>query len=191
MTSQIQAVADGIDPSFPVAGQDNDSQGFRDNFGAIKVALTTASNEITNLQLYTAKTNEPTDFQGNVVDGAVFRNNATYIFGSNINPANLTNDNEIQYSQGTYQILEVSTNTTYKVLYWPEDSLGSVRLQIQPTTSSAISISFTSTNGTVYKEKSLNLPYTSTNMAYQFWDIWTTDNGQNTFVKFVGTWTSV
>ena len=30
----------GIDQTFPVAGQDNDSQGFRDNFSNIKTSLT-------------------------------------------------------------------------------------------------------------------------------------------------------
>ena len=36
-----------IDATYPVAGQDNDSQGFRDNFNQIKTQLTTASTEIT------------------------------------------------------------------------------------------------------------------------------------------------
>ena len=40
----------GIDVNFPVPGVNNNSQGFRDNFSAIKNNLTTASNEITDLQ---------------------------------------------------------------------------------------------------------------------------------------------
>ena len=39
-----------IDTTYPVAGQDNDSQGFRDNFTNIKTALDTASTEITDLE---------------------------------------------------------------------------------------------------------------------------------------------
>jgi hypothetical protein len=39
-----------IDQSFPVPGQDNDSQGFRDNFNQIKVNLGRARDEITELQ---------------------------------------------------------------------------------------------------------------------------------------------
>jgi hypothetical protein len=39
-----------IDVSFPTPGVNNNSQGFRDNFGAIKTALDTASDEITDLQ---------------------------------------------------------------------------------------------------------------------------------------------
>jgi hypothetical protein len=39
-----------IDESFPVPGQDNDSQGFRDNFNQIKTNLGRARDEITELQ---------------------------------------------------------------------------------------------------------------------------------------------
>ena len=43
MASSI--VTTGIDATYPVAGQDNDSQGFRDNFSQIKTQLGTASSE--------------------------------------------------------------------------------------------------------------------------------------------------
>lgn len=48
MTSQVNPST--IDGTFPIAGQDNDSQGFRDNFTNIKNNLTTIFNEITGIQ---------------------------------------------------------------------------------------------------------------------------------------------
>ena len=42
-----------INTGFPVAGQDNDSQGFRDNFTAISAGLAVAKTEITQLQTNT------------------------------------------------------------------------------------------------------------------------------------------
>jgi hypothetical protein len=39
-----------IDVTYPIAGQDNDTQGFRDNFRNIKNNLNTAASEITALQ---------------------------------------------------------------------------------------------------------------------------------------------
>jgi hypothetical protein len=48
MTSQI--VPSNIDGTFPVAGQDNSSQGFRDNFTNTKNNFQYAYNEITDLQ---------------------------------------------------------------------------------------------------------------------------------------------
>lgn len=40
----------GIDINYPIPGQNNSSQGFRDNFAAIKTNLDTAGTEITDLQ---------------------------------------------------------------------------------------------------------------------------------------------
>ena len=40
----------GINVNYPVPGVNNNSQGFRDNFAAIKTNLNTASTEITDLQ---------------------------------------------------------------------------------------------------------------------------------------------
>jgi hypothetical protein len=48
MTSSIDTSS--IDGNFPVQGSDNPSQGFRDNFSLIKIALDTAAEEITSLQ---------------------------------------------------------------------------------------------------------------------------------------------
>lgn len=48
MTSNINP--NNIDGAYPVAGQDNDSQGFRDNFTNIKTNFTYASDEIDDLQ---------------------------------------------------------------------------------------------------------------------------------------------
>ena len=51
-----------IDENYPVAGQDNDSQGFRDNFQNIKTALNTAATEITSLQGDTPSLTSENDF---------------------------------------------------------------------------------------------------------------------------------
>ena len=40
----------GIDGNYPTPGQNNSSEGFRNNFTAIKTNLNTASTEITELQ---------------------------------------------------------------------------------------------------------------------------------------------
>ena len=68
MTSAITTTS--IDATYPVAGQDNDSQGFRDNFSQIKTQLGTAATEITALQSSRAPTNAPPDFNGHDVKRA-------------------------------------------------------------------------------------------------------------------------
>ena len=68
MTSAISTSS--IDESYPVAGQDNNSQGFRDNFNAIKTALNTAKGEIDTLQSGTAKLNVANNFNGVLLEDA-------------------------------------------------------------------------------------------------------------------------
>lgn len=49
MASTLTNYSTNIDTTFPVPGQDNDTQGFRDNFIAIKNSLGVASNEISDM----------------------------------------------------------------------------------------------------------------------------------------------
>lgn len=57
MTSNIKQFSDNIDTNFPVQGRDNPSQGFRDNFAQIKLALVTAADEISQFQASTETPN--------------------------------------------------------------------------------------------------------------------------------------
>ena len=50
MASNINNYSSNIDTNFPVQGQDNPSQGFRDNFAQIRLAFDTASEEISQIQ---------------------------------------------------------------------------------------------------------------------------------------------
>lgn len=60
----------GIDATYPIAGQDNDSQGFRTNFTVIKNNFTNAKTEIENLQNGTVKNNVDNNLGGTVIAGA-------------------------------------------------------------------------------------------------------------------------
>jgi len=88
MTSTI--VFDTIDETFPEAGKDNNSQGFRDNFAIIKDGLNTASSEITILQNNTAKKNEDNDFNGVDISNAVFVNNTSSVQNLSTQSTNFT-----------------------------------------------------------------------------------------------------
>jgi hypothetical protein len=54
MASTINPV--NIDITYPIAGQDNDTKGFRDNFTNIKNNFSVAAREITNIQATLAST---------------------------------------------------------------------------------------------------------------------------------------
>ena len=65
MASSI--VPGNIAGTFPVAGQDNSSQGFRDNFTASKNNFTYAKSEIETLQTYRASLNANNSFGDNII----------------------------------------------------------------------------------------------------------------------------
>ena len=61
-----------IDADYPRAGQDNDSQGFRDNFTKIKTELTNAQADLTALDTNAVKNNDAiTNMQGNTINNVV------------------------------------------------------------------------------------------------------------------------
>jgi hypothetical protein len=202
MTSQINYNA--INASYPIAGQDNDSQGFRDNFSAIQIALTTASNEITNLQLYGAQTNKTNDFNGNKITGAVLAGNSSladgysgvYNWGTNGNLVSspTTSTITITYGSADYIISQANTSTQYNFTNWPaQGKLGKVTLEIQPSVTntnitfvSGVSTTVRPDNSTVYSPNGFTVTTTST----QIWDIWTTDSGANLYVQLKGLWSN-
>lgn len=110
MTSAITATQ--IDETYPVAGIDNDTQGFRDNFNYIKIGLSTAADEITALQANTAKLNADNDFNNQIQSGAVFKDNqyslSNYGTGSGI-------DNQITLNFGNadYQFYRLDDDVTF------------------------------------------------------------------------------
>jgi len=105
-----------IDELFPVAGEDNDSQGFRDNFRIIKDGLATAADEITTLQSDTAKLNDENDFNGNVIRNAVFINNSNEAYISDT----VSVSQDILWTNGEYQIFTLSDDVTLTTTVWPE-----------------------------------------------------------------------
>lgn len=59
-----------IDETYPVAGINNPSQGFRDNFSNIKKNLNLAKDEIENLEINTIRKETDNDFKGHYIKDA-------------------------------------------------------------------------------------------------------------------------
>ena len=90
MTSSINTGP--INTSYPIAGQDNPSQGFRDNFGNIVTNLNTAANEITNLQATYVKKGVANDLLGTTISNATLNSNTIQFFdlGQQSNTVNIS-----------------------------------------------------------------------------------------------------
>ena len=155
-----------INENFPVAGQDNDTQVFRDNFDSIKTALSVARTEITDLEDNTARTDQPTDFNYNILNSVTLQD--TYLrtkdYGSPISVIS----QEISFKQALYHIIKFSNNCALSFIEFPTPELGEDRLgQLGKATlelygdGSARTLTFTTTGSTVIK-KSSNFPGTLT-----------------------------
>jgi len=112
MTSQVNP--NNIDGTYPVAGQDNDSQGFRDNFTNIRNNLTYAKAEIEDLQnkavLKSALTNTTlsNDMAGNALVGSSLTSwRETY---NNI--GSVSGSTTINFANGNYQKITLGGATT-------------------------------------------------------------------------------
>lgn len=125
MTSQI--ISETIDAAYPVAGVDNDTQGFRDNFQIIKDGLGTAASEISTLQETTTKLNEDNNFNGSQIASAKFLDSRHEI---SINGAPLTSGVEIDVRDAHYHRYVIGADLTIAVLGWPQDSYAKIVLDL-------------------------------------------------------------
>jgi hypothetical protein len=109
-----------IDQDFPVAGQDNESAGFRDNFSAIKESLNNASDRLIDLTETTVKLGEVNEFTTDAtIENVKFVgcSEATVKTGQAI-VAN--SGQEINYSSGSYHSVVLTNSTTLDLVGFPD-----------------------------------------------------------------------
>jgi len=107
-----------IDSDFPVAGQDNDSQGFRDNFGTIKTNFVEAKAEIEDLMDNTARLDVDNNFLGNQISGADFINNVETVFPG----GTITSGQNVSFENGHVQTFTVAAAMTLTLSDLPSTS---------------------------------------------------------------------
>ena len=158
MTSQINYAS--INENFPVAGQDNDTQVFRDNFDTIKTSLRTAQQEITNLQNSTEGLNLDevdggSDFNNGVIYNAVLqycleRRNPPTPVSLSVCP--------VDFQNGPYQIFQFSINSSISFLQFPTNTnpaltpgVGKIMLELYGD-GTPRTVTFQTEGGTVFKK---------------------------------------
>lgn len=131
MTSAINP--NNIDGAYPVAGQDNNSQGFRDNFTNTKTNFQYAADEITDLQnkavLKSALTGTTlnNDMNGSLLSNAQFQD----ISETRVALGALSGSVNINYAAGSYQTVTTSGNISLAFTNFPAaGALGVVSVQI-------------------------------------------------------------
>jgi|TARA_B110000259_G_scaffold187572_1_gene242308 hypothetical protein len=128
MASNINDTA--VNSDYPIAGVDNDSQGFRDNFSTIKTNFVAAKAEIETLQTTTAKLNVANNFLGNTVSGANLENvtETAYVASTTVN----TSQN-INVDSGGYQEFKAGADITFTLSNWSSVTAkaGKIRVHVQ------------------------------------------------------------
>jgi hypothetical protein len=124
MASNI--VPGNIDGAFPVAGQDNSSQGFRDNFTAIKNNFTQAKTEIEDIQTNKADTDANTSFNDYVVSRAVLKDCGETVYAHGTTGGSIT----LNHENGHYQTLTTNAAVTLAFTNFPSASMGRIILDI-------------------------------------------------------------
>ena len=131
MASSITTTS--ISTTFPVAGQDNDSQGFRDNFTNIKTALDTAATEISDLEskvvLKSALSGESLNNDGG---GAVLEDFELKDMSlTRVAKGTVTGAQTFDFSAGHYQTLTTSGSVTFAFSNFPASGkTGKIEIQI-------------------------------------------------------------
>ena len=156
MTSNINFA--GINEQFPVAGQDNDTQVFRDNFDTIKTSFRTAQQEITDLQNNVARTDLDNDFNLFKISNAVLQQNREQKFNwGNYSESAI----DVDFELGPYQIITLGANVNMQFTNFPGDpvytaettpiGMGKVTLELYSSGGSYV-INFVTTGGTIFKK---------------------------------------
>ena len=125
MASNI--VPGNIDGTYPVAGQDNSSQGFRDNFNAIKNNFTEAQSEINDLDTNKANLDAGNDFSGNTIADAELKDNSETVYPHGTTGGSIT----LNHESGHYQTLTTNASITLAFTNLPAiNKLGRIILDI-------------------------------------------------------------
>lgn len=181
-----------IDESFPVAGVDNSSQGFRDNFSAIKNSLEAAKAEMEDLQnkavLKSALTGGAllNDLEGNSIINANLSGYTELCNqGGNINTVQSVN-----FAYGHYQVFTVQTTVELILTGWPETGVkASMEVHLYGTNDSSLHvITVSAGGGTIkYSDDWPNPLYTAPFGESIILEFWTYNGGSTIFAKYKGT----
>ena len=181
-----------IDGTYPVAGVDNNTQGFRDNFTIIKAGLAVANSEVTVLQSTTAKLNATNDFNGTEITDANFSLNTEKYH----NVGTVVTGQNISFLNGHYQSLAINlgvgaSTINFALADWPaRDHVAKMTVQLLGNGTSK-SVTFTVDGGGTIKYGT-GYPAAlavESNANPIIIDFWTYNQGTTVYAEYRGQYT--
>lgn len=127
MTSQINP--NNIDGTYPVAGQDNSSQGFRDNFTNTKQNFTYAYNEISALQANAVLRGQTNEMADSIISNVALRGDrrVVYDFGT------VTGAQTYTFGNGSYQSMTLGGSVVLTFAGFPTVTSRAISIFLQVT----------------------------------------------------------
>lgn len=192
MASNINSVS--IDGNFPVAGVDNSTQGFRENFTIIKDSLAAAKTEIEDLQnkavLKAALTGTEllNDFNGNTIQEANFKACTEQTFSVEIE----TNSNPgISFTNGSYQKVIVKDDGLSIILKdWPAaGKRGRIIVEVYADNNLTLTTNFSAGIGILRKSTDWPQTIVVNDTTPQVFEFWTINTGATVLGKYLGDYT--
>jgi hypothetical protein len=203
-----------INESFPIAGQDNDSEGFRGNFAAIKASLETAQSDLSDLQLKavlketlgTETATVANDLLGSTIKNGLYSNfnglvpdaGETTFTGSQ----HTIHFNGVNENSGALQVFKISQNSLITFANWRTAPVQftSMRIHLVSNGASAWTVQFSNSGGSVVFDQANGVVnqtvtltgYTPgvTDPVHTVVDVWTY-NGTTVFMRVLGNYTTL
>lgn len=190
-----------VDTEFPVAGQDNDSQGFRDNFSNISQSLGHAKDEIEDLQEQTAKLNSANNFLGNNITNANFVSNTAELEDITLNTPSVAVD--IDWEAGFFHKRTIAaSDVILRLANWPSESkFAEMYIQVTATAEYDFEIQGSgldtfrvkdnfpyktgaiASNSILQTDMGINISAKTKSRIFRFW---TLNSGSEVFVDYLG-----
>ena len=115
MNSKINT--SNINGEYPEPGKDNNTDGFRTNFSEIKNNLDVAQEEISDLLVNSARTDQNSDFHGTTIRDAQLQATTLQVFDN----GSQNSDYDIDFLEGHYHKIDVTSDINLTLINWPED----------------------------------------------------------------------
>jgi hypothetical protein len=193
MASNI--VSTTIDAEYPVAGVDNDSQGFRDNFQIIKDNFAAAESEITDLQDNAARKDTDNNFANNKIISAELDQVTEAFTGV----GTVNTDQNVSFLNGHYQSILATQGFTLTLADWPASggyARMTIQLELADGVSGPVTIQFVGEGNGVFKNDQSDgwTAASSTSLSVQtnsttsptIVEFWTTDGGDTIYARYLG-----
>lgn len=189
-------IYNNIDVTFPIAGQDNPSKGFRDNWSSIQNALSTAKSEITTLETAALLRHDLQDItapaendlaQSTIVNGSF---KEFYSSSRTLTPASTAVTIPVNVADGDIQQINlVATAVNIMFTGWPAGTqYGKVRLHLTTISETSLTINTVTSQAALDIKFDIDFPspLTVTTNVHKVIDVWSFNNGVTVFVKYIG-----